>query len=417
MPSRPYDSPIISTASRHLCISASGLHTLVTRAVCPAKIQAFTMTSNALRQISGSWLHPADLIDDAWLAGTPDEEVIDPMRPIIDPHHHLWQRPPYNYMVPEFVADLHSGHNISATVFVDCGLMYRRGGDPRLASLGEVEVSNGVAAMFASGAYGPTFACAGIVTKVDLSMGAFAQEVLEMCIARAPERFRGVRHMAAWDASPEVSALRMPPPPDLLLDSKFREGFAVLGRLGLSFDAWVYHPQLGQLIDLVDAFPDTRVILNHVGGRAGVGPYAARQPEVWDAWKRSLTELARRPNVWIKVGGLGMPLAGHDFFKYERPPTSVELAQAWGPCVDTCVEIFGASRSMFESNFPVDKASCTYKVLWNGFKRIAGGWSAAEKNAVFAGTAAQAYRLPAELTRDEAVQPREDDQAAAVETT
>jgi predicted TIM-barrel fold metal-dependent hydrolase len=237
------------------------------------------------------------------------------------------------------------------------------------------------------------------VGKVDLTLGSFAAEVLEACVARAPDRFRGIRHMAAWDASPEVSTLLRPPPKGLLQDAKFREGYAALGRMGLSFDAWVYHPQLPQLIDLVDALPGTPVVLNHLGGRAGLGPYAGKGAEAFKEWKTSIQALAKRPNVSIKLGGIGMRLGGFDFHERSLPPSSEELAEAWGPYVQTCIEAFGPQRAMFESNFPVDKSCCSYRVMWNSFKRMAEGFSETEKVDLFAGSAVRAYRLPEALTR------------------
>jgi predicted TIM-barrel fold metal-dependent hydrolase len=213
---------------------------------------------------------PHYYVDDVWLA-LRTEEVLDAALPIVDPHHHLWHRPHSKYLLTELLADLETGHHVRGTVFVQCSSMYSADGDPRFACLGEVEFVNGVGAMSASGVYGAVRACAGIVGKVDLTEGASAREVLEACMERAPERFKGIRHMAAWDASPEVSSLLNPPPKDMLLDRKFREGFAQLGKLGLSFDAWVYHPQLPQLLNLVDAHPEVQVVLNHLGGRAGLG--------------------------------------------------------------------------------------------------------------------------------------------------
>jgi predicted TIM-barrel fold metal-dependent hydrolase len=338
---------------------------------------------------------PEYFIDKAWL-DLRTEEVIDPGRPIVDAHQHLWARQG-GYFVPELLEDLGSGHHFRGTVYVECTNMYRAEGDPRFASVGEVEYANGVAAMFASGAHGPLRVCAGIVGRVDLTMGGFAEEVLQACIARAPDRFRGIRHMAAWDASPEVSMLLRPPPKDLLLDPKFREGFAKLGKLGLSYDAWVYHPQLPQLIELVDRFPDTTFIVGHCGGKANRGPYAERHDEVFREWKAAINELARRPNVNVKIGGLNMRLAGYPFIDRDLPPSSEELAAAWRPEVETCIEAFGPGRSMFESNFPPDKCGVSARVLWNAFKRLASGYSESEKSALFAGTAIRVYRLPESL--------------------
>jgi predicted TIM-barrel fold metal-dependent hydrolase len=338
---------------------------------------------------------PQLFVDEEWLA-LRTEDVIDAGRCIVDPHHHFWRRASA-YFVPELLKDLQCGHRLRGTVYVECGSMYRAEGDPRLASVGEVEYVNGVAAEFASGAHGPLRACAGIVGKVDLTLGAFVQDVLDAMLARAPDRLRGVRHMAAWDASPEVNLLMRPPPPHLLVDKSFREGFARLAPLGLTFDAWLYHPQLPELLDLADAFPETDIIVDHVGGVAMKGPYASRHGEVFEEWRQSIQALAQRPNVYVKIGGLNSRLHGFDFMDRALPPTSQELAQAWKPYVETCIEAFGASRAMFESNFPPDKCGCSARVLWNAFKRLSAGCSEAEKSELFAGTAIRVYRLPESL--------------------
>ena len=342
---------------------------------------------------------PKHWVDDAWLAQR-TEDVLDPERPIVDPHHHLWQRPHSTYLLPQLLEDLGLGHNVRGTVFVECTSMYRAEGDPRFAPLGEVEFANGVGAARASGYYGPVRACAGIVGTVDLTQGASAREVLEACKGHAPERFRGIRHRAAWDADHEVHAVPGKATPGMMRDEHFRAGFAQLAPLGLSFDAWCFHPQLPELLELVDAYPDTRVIINHVGGLAGVGPYRSRRDEAFAQWKGAMQALAQRPNVFVKLGGMGMRLSGFDaFFDRDLPPTSQELAEAWRPAVETCIEAFGAGRAMFESNFPVDKACCSYLVLWNAFKRLAASCSEDEKSELFAGTAIRAYRLPESLGR------------------
>jgi L-fuconolactonase len=340
---------------------------------------------------------PQHWIDEEWLA-LREEAVIDPDRPIVDPHLHLWDGHG-TYLIPQVLQDLNCGHHLRGSVFIECSYMYRADGDPRFASVGEVEYINGVAAEFASGRHGALRVCAGIVGKVDLTTGAAASEVMEACIARAPDRFRGIRHMAAWDASPQVNTLRKPPPKDMLMNPRFREGFARLAPLDLSFDLWCYHPQLPQAIDLVDAFPDTSIIIDHFGGRAGTGPYADRKDDVTREWARSIRALAERPNVVIKLGGIGMRLGGFDFIDRDLPPTSLELAEAWKPYVETCIEVFGPQRCMFESNFPPDKAGCSYRVLWNTFKRLTAGMSDSEKADLFAGTAIRTYRLPEELGR------------------
>ena len=179
----------------------------------------------------------------------------------------------------------------------------------------------------------------------------------------------------------------------LALDPAVRKGFALLHPLGLSFDAWLFHPQLPELADLVRAYPDTPVILNHVGGPLGIEPYAGKREEVFAIWSGHIRELAKFPNVICKVGGLGMPRCGWDFHLRETPPSSAELAAAWRPYVETCIAAFGPQRCMMESNFPVDKNTCGYAVLWNALKRITQGCSAAEKAALYRDTAARVYRL------------------------
>jgi predicted TIM-barrel fold metal-dependent hydrolase len=338
---------------------------------------------------------PLHLWDDEWLK-LRSEDVIEPERPIIDAHHHIWNRHA-PYLADQLLADLKTGHMVRATVFAECSFMYRADGDPRFASVGEVEYINGIAAAFASNCYGPIRACAGIVGRVDLTMGAYAGEVLRACLERAPDRFRGIRQMAGWDESPEVSTLMRPPPKDLLLDSRFREGFAQLGPLGLSFDGMCYHPQLPQLIDLVDAFPDTTVVVNHLGGLVRRGPYRNDPDAVLKGWTKNIRELGKRPNTFMKIGGLAMRSFGFDFIDRDLPPTSTELAEAWRPLVETCIEAFGPERTMFESNFPVDRAGVSYRVLWNTYKRIAASYSESEKKSLFAGAAIRAYRLPGAL--------------------
>ena len=297
------------------------------------------------------------------------------------------------YMYRDLLEDLQAGHNVVATVFVDCRSMYRKEGPTEMRPIGETEFVNGVAAMFASGSYGARRACAGIVSYADLRLGARAREVLEAQIAAGNGRFRGIRYATGWDRHEEIRRTHTNPPQGLMADKTWREGFAQLGKLGLTFDAWLYHPQLGELADLAGAFPDTAIVLDHVGGPLGYGPYASRHAEEFAAWKTSMAELAKRPNVAVKVGGLGMPMGWFDFYDRPSPPGSQMLADAFRPWVDTCIELFGAERCMFESNFPVDKVTSSYAVLWNAFKRLAAKASAAEKTALFSGTAARVYKL------------------------
>jgi predicted TIM-barrel fold metal-dependent hydrolase len=327
-----------------------------------------------------------------WLARR-REDVIEPALPIVDPHHHLWYRPGNRYLLPDVLDDLAGGHAVRATVFIECHAMYRAGGPEALRSLGETEFATGIAAMSASGGYGSARVAAGIVGHVDLTLGARAQAALEAHVAAAGGRFRGIRHASPYHADPAARGSSIQAVPGLLGDSKFREGFACLGRLGLAFDAWMYHGQLAELVDLARAFPDQPIVLDHIGGALAIGPYAGKRDEVFREWSAAMRELARCPNLHVKLGGLGMPLTGFDFHMRDRPPSSEDLAAAWRPYLDTCIGAFGPTRCMFESNFPVDKGMFGYSVMWNAFKRIAKDYSADEKAALFAGTAARFYRL------------------------
>jgi L-fuconolactonase len=328
-----------------------------------------------------------------WLAAR-REEILEPELPIVDPHHHLVDRANTGrYLLPELLADTGSGHNITATVYLEWLSMYRADGPVPLRPVGEVEFANGVAAIAASETYGKTRVCAGIVGYADLMLGAQVEEVLEAMILAGGGRFRGIRYISASHPDEAARGSSVNRPAGLLLNGKVREGFARLHPLGLSFDAWMYFTQLGELVDLARAFPETPIVLDHVGGAIGIGPYAGKRDEVFAEWKRNIGEVARCPNVHVKLGGLGMRLFGFDVHAGELPPSSEQLATLWRPYIETCIEAFGPERAMFESNFPVDKGSGSYQVFWNAFKRIAAGCSAAEKAALFSGTASRFYRL------------------------
>jgi L-fuconolactonase len=322
------------------------------------------------------------------------EEALEPDLPIIDPHHHLWARPGDRYLLDEFLADAQNGHDIRASVFIDCGSFYRKGAAPLMAPLGEVEFANGIAAMAASGAYGGALVCAGIVSTADISVGAEVAEVLDAQIAAGGGRYRGIRVSTKWDPDEELNTTRYVVPRGLMQDRDFRAGFATLAPRGLSFDAMIYHPQILELADLARAFPDTTIILNHIGGLVALTrTYLARKDEAITHWRSSIAELARCPNVYVKLGGLGMAYFGHGFDRLEVPAPSEKLARAWAPYFEHCIEKFGPDRCMFESNYPPDRDSAAYSTLWNTFKRVAARYSADEKRALFYGAAAKAYRL------------------------
>ena len=340
------------------------------------------------------------------------EAILEPDLPIIDPHHHLWDRqvsPPDpsvpehgyaatvrlspRYLLDELLADAGAGHNVVATVFVECRSMYRANGPDLLKPIGETEFVNGVAAMSASGRYGALRACAGIVGRADFTLGDRVAEPLEAHIAASPARFRGVRQTASFDADPAVLGPIALTPSGLYASEAFRSGFGHLARLGLSFDAWLLEPQLPELIALARAFPDTRIVLDHVGTPLGLASYQGKRPERFAVWRANIRELAKSPNVFAKLGGLGMAFCNFPSFLAEPRASSQQLADEWRPYVETCIEAFGPERCMFESNFPVDLGSCGYATLWNAFKRLAAGASNEEKAELFSGAAKRFYRL------------------------
>ena len=318
------------------------------------------------------------------------EDPIDPDLPIIDPHHHLWDYPTARYLLEDLLADTGSGHNVVQTVFVECLSMYRTHGPVELQPVGETAFVN---AITEASAHAPTRVAAGIVGFADLTLGDNVVPVLAAHISAGNGRFRGIRHAASWDADEAIHNAHTHPPQRLLLDPNFRRGFAQLHKHDLSFDAWIYHTQLNELADLARAFPQTTIILDHVGTPLGIGAYSGKRDVVFADWKRGITEVAACDNVVVKLGGLAMKVCGFGWHRGEKPPSSKELAEAMAPSFLHCIERFGVDRCMFESNFPVDKPSCAYVILWNAFKRITQSFSATERSALFHDTAAKVYGL------------------------
>jgi predicted TIM-barrel fold metal-dependent hydrolase len=332
----------------------------------------------------------------SWLSKL-KEETLEPDLPIFDPHHHLWDLRKgalqERYLLDEMLEDVGGRHNIVSTVFIECGAMFKADGPEAFRCVGETEFVNGIAAMSASGSYGKTRIAAGIIGTVDLRIGDAAAGVLDAQIAAGGGRFRGIRRGAFWHASPEIENHRTNPPEGLLLRDDFRKGFRHLASRKLSFEVWCAHTQIHEATSLARAFPDTTIVLDHFGGPIGIGPYAGKQDEVFAFWKTQIDELARCPNVVAKLGGCYMEVNGYGFEKRSSPPSSAELAEASRRYFEHTIDRFGTNRCMFESNFPVDKVSCSYTVLWNSFKRFSKGYSADERAALFYGTAARVYRL------------------------
>jgi L-fuconolactonase len=318
------------------------------------------------------------------------ESTLEPELPICDAHHHLWERPPGGYLLDEFLLDLRAGHNIVSTVAVECRYGYRNDGPEHLKPVGEVEFLESIADRVSTDQTIKPRVAAAIVGHANLLLGDAVAPVLEAHGAASPQRFRGIRHSATWDAS---DALRSEAPQRLLGDRKFRQGFAWLQKLRLSFDAWVYHPQLTELAELARAFPAVPIILNHMGAPLGIGPYAGKRAEVFELWSSGIVEVARCSNVVVKLGGVGSLRSGYDWHERMVKPSSLELAKILQPYFEHCIEQFGVHRCLFESNFPVEKRSNTYVNLWNAFKRMTKSYSAGERAALFHDTAARVYRI------------------------
>ena len=326
-----------------------------------------------------------------WLALQP-EPIIEPELPIIDPHHHFYLKPGLTYLLDDLAADLGSGHNILATVYLEYRSKYRTEGDPDFFCLGETEFVVGLARE-GDRRGASTRITAGIVGHADLMLGARVQRELDAQMHIGDGRFRGIRYSTVYHPDPSAQGSPLHREPGVMATKAFREGFAKLAPLGLSNDAWLYHTQVSELTDIARAFPETTIVLDHVGGVLAIDPYAGKRDDVFKTWKADIAALAACPNVCVKLGGGGMRMFGFGWHDQPKPPSSEQIAREWRPYIDTCVELFGTQRCMFESNFPVDKCSYSYAVIWNAFKRIAAGASAGEKADLFRETAARVYRL------------------------
>lgn len=340
--------------------------------------------------VTGRYRYPPP--DTQWLALT-SEPVIDPDLPIVDAHHHLWVQDGNPYLLDEIATDLASGHDVRATVFVEAHYGYRGDGPAHLAPVGETEKVAAIARD--ARARGLPAIAAGIVAHADLTLGDAVADVLDAHAEAAGGALRGIRHSVSLDpAFPDGIVVR-PAPEGLLADSAYRAGLRALHRKGLSYDAMLYSCQLRELTALATAMPDLPIVLDHIGCIVGVGPYEGREAELFRSWRKDMAMLAQCDNVTVKIGGFGMIICGARWHEAPAPPSSAVLAQAWRPYVETCIELFGARRCMFEGNFPVDKAMYSYRTMWNAFKRLTVSASPGERADLFGGTAARFYRLDA----------------------
>ncbi|HJP41170.1 MAG TPA: amidohydrolase family protein [Dehalococcoidia bacterium] len=324
-----------------------------------------------------------------WL-GLLKEEIVDPERPIVDPHHHLWERRSSTYLLDELLEDAGTGHNVVKTVFVECGSGYWKDGPEHLRPVGETEFVRVIAVESRNGP-GPVIS--GIVSHADLRLGGAVAEVLDAHEEAGDGLFRGIRHAGSRAERPEALRIVGRAPAGLYADQGFRDGVKFLGTRGLTYETWHYHYQNREFLDLVRAAPDTTIILDHFGTPLGVGPYASHRAEIFEQWKKDIADIADYPNVYAKLGGLAMPDIGHGWDTRPFPPTSDEFVEAFAPFYLHTIECFGPERCMFESNFPVDRWSISYHVIWNGMKKVVSSFSESEKTAMCRGTAESVYRI------------------------
>jgi predicted TIM-barrel fold metal-dependent hydrolase len=333
----------------------------------------------------------------AWHGASLPEEVLEPALPVVDTHHHLYGQAgePRYYRMQDLTEDLSGGHAVIGTVYIEAYQSgWRSEGPQALRPVGEVDMIIEATRTVTPLHHGPCKIAAGIVAHADLCLGDAVAEVIEAHSAAAQGRLRGIRFQTAWDGGSVGATLAHMPARDVMAQAAFRRGVACVQAAGLSLDTWVYHHQLRDLLDLVDAFPDLLVVIDHLGGLIGVGEHRRQRTSAFMDWVRDLRALAQRPQVRMKVGGLGMPVFGFGFEHASRPATSMELACAWQPYVDACIEIFGTQRLLLETNFPVDRQSASYSAIWNAYKRTTRHLSTDERRDLFYRTACTTYRLP-----------------------
>jgi len=320
------------------------------------------------------------------------EDIIDPDRVIVDPHHHLWQRGGNDYLLADLWKDTGSGHHVVKTVFIECRSSYKTDGPEHLRPVGETDFVTEIAGQSQTGASHQA-KISGIVAHADLTLGDAVEEILDAHESVGGHLFKGIRHAGARDEDPSALSIPGRAVSGLYGREDFRDGVRKLGRRGLTYDTWHYHHQNTAFAALARAVPETTLILDHFGTPLGVGRYAGKREEIFTQWKKDIVEIARCENVIAKLGGLAMPDNGFGWDRQPVPPTSDEFVAEQKRYYMHTIECFGTDRCMFESNFPVDKRSISYHVLWNGLKKLVADFSEDEKNAMFSGTALRVYRL------------------------
>ena len=327
------------------------------------------------------------------------EDVIDPERSIIDPHHHLWKGPinppgikeSYRYMLEDLWRDTSSGHNIEKTVFIDCGQEYYSSGPEKFKPVGETEFVVGIAQEAERDKSKAQIA--GIIGHANMMLGTSVKEVLELHIEKGEGLFRGIRHAGGWDEDERVKNAHSHPTPHIYLEEDFQLGLQELSSMNLVFDTWHYHNQISDLTKLAKNLPDLIIVHDHFGGPLGIGPYKGKREEIFKQWQEDIYELSQCKNVYAKLGGLAMPVNGWAWHKNEYPASSNDIITEQSRYYLHTIDCFGSKRCMFESNFPVDKQSVSYHVIWNAYKKLVKDFDEQDKHNLFYGTAEKVYKL------------------------
>ena len=327
--------------------------------------------------------------NDDWLMQV-KEDIIDPEREIVDAHHHLWPQTSMHYDLENLLADTKSGHNVVQTVFAECGAAYRVGGPEHLKCVGETEFVADRATKASN--MGESTMISGIVAHANL-MDKRLDEILDAHESAGKGLFKGIRHSGAYEPRAEDLSIRGNALPNQFERDDFRNGVARLGELGLSYDTWIFHHQIADFRNLAEAVPNTTMVLDHFGTPLGVGPYAEKKEEIFEAWKDDMEAVSKCRNVFVKLGGMAMPDNGYGWDANKLPPTSEEFVKSQGKYYDYTINRFGPDRCIFESNFPVDRLSISYRTLWNGLKKIAAKYAEEDQNLMFSGVARKVYRL------------------------
>ena len=325
------------------------------------------------------------------------EDPILPNIPIIDPHHHLWDVGFGRYYIEELLEDINSsGHNILSTVYIMSSSntkIYSKDGLEEFKPLTEIEFATSEGKRADLIPNNRVKVNASIVGSVDLTYGNKLKPVLEKAVNISEGRLKGIRMLLASHTDPRISSGAVKSDLGLMLHPNFIDGAKCIQDANLSLDFWIYHTQLNEMEKIARALPDLTIILNHIGGPIHLGEYEGKQAATHREWRSAMMRLSRIPNINVKLGGLGMAVNGAKFHNSKFPPNSVQLSDVWKPWIYETIDMFGFDRCMFESNFPVDKGSCSYGALWNAFKILAKDMSDDEINKLFSKNAAKIYKI------------------------